>query len=202
MSDAGRPPYVVFETQAVEDRNASIEAGHFVARDVDYAIVTSPGSRDRIPMKLPDWFDSLRREPESRFPSAWLRQLEDAYKAWKAGHEAPTTGIAITSWAGVSPAQAKMLQGCDIRTVEDLAAATEEAIARFGMGGRALKQKAKDWLETAAGSGKLVEEVAALRAANEALTTRNESLEAQLASLSSRIDAVETKRTTPGMTKL
>ena len=28
------PPYVKFEWRAVEDRNASIEGGHYVARDV------------------------------------------------------------------------------------------------------------------------------------------------------------------------
>ena len=40
-----RPPYVQFEMRAVEDRQASIDAGHYVAKDVAYAIITPAGSR-------------------------------------------------------------------------------------------------------------------------------------------------------------
>ena len=35
-----RPPYVVFEQRAVEDRNASIQSGGLKMRDVDYVVVT------------------------------------------------------------------------------------------------------------------------------------------------------------------
>lgn len=33
-----RPPYVTFEFRAEEDRAASIEAGHYVSKDVAYAL--------------------------------------------------------------------------------------------------------------------------------------------------------------------
>ena len=43
-----RPPHVVYERRAEEDRTASIEQGRYVSRDVDYAIVTPAGSKDRV----------------------------------------------------------------------------------------------------------------------------------------------------------
>jgi hypothetical protein len=48
MADELKPPYVRFEVRSVEDRTASIESGHYVGKDVIFAIVTPAGTRDRI----------------------------------------------------------------------------------------------------------------------------------------------------------
>lgn len=64
-----RPPYVMFETRAVEDRAASLEKGHYVTRDVDYAIITPMGSKDRTERVIKEWFDQLQQQvAEGRFP--------------------------------------------------------------------------------------------------------------------------------------
>ena len=47
-----RPPFVNFEVRAEEDRTASIEQGHYVAVDVDYALITPAGSRDCVERKV------------------------------------------------------------------------------------------------------------------------------------------------------
>ena len=186
-----RPPYVTFETRAEEDRDASIAAGHFVARDVDFAIITPIGSKDRIERPVADWFAKLSGDvAEGRFKSEWLMAYRGIYRDWKDGTESPLTGTDIKNWPVASPAQIKNLIELNVRTVEDMAAANEEVINRIGMGGRALKQKAADWLTSAGGPGKTSEELAALRTDNEGLKARNESLEAQMKELSAQVKAL------------
>ena len=187
-----RPPYVTFELRAVEDRAASIESGHFVAMDVPYAIVTPQGSKDRIERQADDWFAHIQAQAqEGRFPAEWVRAFKAAYADWLEGNEPALTGTDIRMWAAASPAQIAMLRDVGIRTVEDLAGANEEAIRRIGMGGRALKSKAEEWLASIRDSGKQAEALAALRAENEDLRGRNAGLEKQLQELAARVAAME-----------
>lgn len=186
-----RPPYVAFEVRAEEDREASIKAGHYIAIDVDYALITPMGSKDRIERVAKEWLDKIQQDVvEGRMPREWANAYRDAYKAWKEGLEIPVSGTPVENWPPASPAQIKMLRQLQVRTVEDLANANEEVITRIGMGGRALKQRAVDWLAAAAGGGKLSEEMTALRAENENLRQRNESLETQMRELVLRVDAL------------
>lgn len=172
-----RPPYVIFETRPVEDREASIAAGHFVTKDVHFAVITPQGSKDRFEQQVDEWFNMLAGAVrQGRFDQAWLTAFREAYAAYKKGEEAPLTGKSIREWPAVSPAQVRTLIDCNLRTVEDVAEMSEEAIGHLGLGGRALKDKAKAWLATAQGTGKVAEELAALRKHNETLTTTNEEL--------------------------
>ena len=193
-----RPPYVAFELRGEEDREASIQTGHYVARDVAYALITPRGSKDRIERVAEEWFAQLRRDvDEQRFPAEWYRHFERAYKDWLEGNETPPNGTAVESWPVASPAQIKMMRELHVRTVEDMAEANEEVLHRLGMGARALKQKAIDWLTSAASTGKLGEEMAVLRAECDSLRERNASLEAQLQEL-----MAEVKKALPTTRKL
>lgn len=185
-----RPPYVTFEALAEEDRAATISAGHYVARDVDYAFVTPQGSRDRLQRRVDEWLDNLRQQVEqSRFPREWLRHYEESYRAWKDGREAPVSGTAVSNWPAASPAQVKAMQAVHVRTVEDLAAANEETISRLGLGARALKQRAIEWLSAASGTGKVAEEMAALRQQNAELEAANKALSKRMQELADKLDA-------------
>jgi hypothetical protein len=186
-----RPPYVHFEYRPVEDRAASVAAGHYVAKDVAYAIVTPAGSRDRHEKIAEEWLDNMADQVrQERLPAEWLAHYRALYKAWKEGREAPENGTAIRNWPVASPAQVETLLNLRIRTVEDLATCNEEAITRMGMGGRALKQKAIDWLASAASNGKSVEAITTLRADFEALRLKAENLEARNAELERKIIAL------------
>lgn len=186
-----RPPFVRFEIRAEEDRQASIEAGHYVGRDVHYALITPMGSKDCIERKADEWFDKLKQDvAEGRCPREWLAAFKEVYKEWCEGREAPPNGTPITDWPPLSPSQVKTLVSLHIRSVEDLAAANEEVLARIGMGGRALKQRAIDWLTSAGSTGKASEELSALKAANENLQARNEQLETQLRELAAKVEAL------------
>lgn len=186
-----RPPYATFETRAEEDRDASIAAGHYVARDVDYAIITPMGSKDKIERPVAEWFAKLKQDvAEQRFPREWFKAYESIYADWKADRATPVSGTAVENWPAASPAQVKTMLGVGVRTVEDLAGANEETLGRLGMGGRALKQRAVEWLASANSSGKQAEEMAALRAANEDLSQRNAALETQLKELAAKVEAL------------
>ena len=186
-----RPPYVRFEVRAEEDRQASLDAGHYVGKDVHYALITPMGSKDCIERKADEWFDKLKQDvSEGRCPREWLAAFKEVYKEWCEGREAPVNGTPITDWPPVSPSQVKTLLSLQVRTVEDLAAANEEVLGRIGMGGRALKQRAIDWLTSSESAGKASGELSALKAANENLQARNTQLEAQLKELAAKVDAL------------
>lgn len=165
-----RPPYVSFEVRAVEDRTASISAGHYVTKDIDFALITPQGSKDRIELIVSEWFQMLEAEVRAnRFPLAWLSAFKEAYKFWKEGLEIPENGFSILNWPILSPSQVRTFLDMGIRTVEDVAAMNEEAIRHIGMGGRSLKQRAADWLASSENVGKASEELSALRQENEHL---------------------------------
>ena len=190
-----RPPYVTFEFRAEEDRAASIEAGHYVSKDVPFVLVTPMGSKDRHESPADEWF--ARREQdaaEGRFPREWLSAFKGAFAEWKAGREIPLNGTSVANWPVASPSQVKMLLDLKVRTVEDLAEANEETLNRLGMGGRTLKQKAQDWLASANDMGKVSEQLAGLRADNEALKQRNEQLEKQLREVIPQLEALTKAR--------
>ena len=153
-----RPAFVQFEIRDEEDRDASIKQGHYVGRDVDYVIVTSPGSVNTFEDRAENWLQK-KRENNDPFYDIYKR----AYEAFKEGQEAPTEGTSIRNWAALSPAQVKSLLSLNVRTIEDLANANESTLGRIGMGSRALQQRAVAYLESANGPGKISEEVAALR---------------------------------------
>lgn len=193
-----RPPYVTFEYRAEEDREASMAAGHYVSKDVAYALITPMGSKDRIERVAEEWLQKLSGDvQEGRFPREWLTAFRGAFQEWKAGREVPPNGTPIAQWPPASPAQVKNLLDLRVRTVEDLAQANEETLGRLGMGGRALKEKAITWLQSAEGNGKLAEAVSALQLENADLRARNTALEQQLKDLSAEVDSIIAKTAAP-----
>ena len=188
MSSAGimeaRPPYVTFELRAEEDRTASIESGKYVARDVEYALITPQGSKDRVERNAEEWLAHITAESrDGRFPEPWVKHYREAFAAWKSGQELPVNGTPILTWPAVSPANVKMLLDLNIRTVEELAQATEEAISHIGIGARALKQRAIDYIAQSGDAGKASAEMEVLR-------TENSEMKKQLADLTAKVAAM------------
>lgn len=176
------PSLVSFEVRPIEDRNASIEAGHYVARDVDFVLIVPPGSKDQVEQEATTWLAYIKQEArQGRYPAEWADAYERSYQAWKEGQEVPLEGTALVSWPCISPAQLKTLQGVNIRTVEQLATCNEEALRYVGMGGRSLKERAQQWLATVgSGVGQASEKLSALETENKDLKARVAKLEADL----------------------
>ena len=189
---ADRPAYVRFERVAVEDKVASDAAGHYVARDVDFALVTPPYSKDIFKAKAAQWLENMRQEVRNgRIPQDWADHYEKAYKSWSNGQELPLNGTAIRGWGVISPAQQETLIRMNILTVEDLSRINDEGVRRIGMGASELKAKATAWLSQLKDKGPLTQEVAALKSENALLRANLESLEARVAALGAAAASVE-----------
>lgn len=181
---AAKPAYVVFERQAIEDREATLKQGRYMTMDVDFAIVTPVGSRDRIPRKVDEWFVVLDQYvKEGRMPAAWAQHYKDSYATWKKGEELPLAGTAIKGWQLLSPSEQANVISANILTVEDLANANDEAKQRMGMGALALCDRAKAWLKTAKDVGTTAMENAAMKKKMETLEAQNKDLLTRLANL-------------------
>jgi hypothetical protein len=162
--DNERPPYVTFERRPIEDRNATIEAGRFIAKDVDFVIITRAGSRDTVEKPALEWLGEMEKKVQKgALPPEWTKHFQAAYEFWLKGESAPESGTPIKGWSVISPAMQETLLRAGIRTVEDLAMAGAGELITVGMGGQALKQKAQAWIDLAKDRGAVAEEMSALQ---------------------------------------
>lgn len=186
-----KPPFVQFEYRSVEQRDASLAAGHFVGKDIAYVKVTQRGSKDTYEAVADEWYAYLRQEMRAeRFPEEWYDKLLKAYSNWKDGNGEIIEGTPLREWPPIRPSVLRTCIEIGLLSVEDLAGSNEEAVARIGLGGRQLRQMAIDWLKEAEGSAGTVARLNAIRQENEALKVRNESLEAQVKALAARVEAL------------
>lgn len=194
LDQTNRPPYVEWKRRSVEDRNASIAAGHYVARDEDFAIIMRPGSKDTVEKPaevfLKELADKARTNPND-IPADWPMKFRQSYEFWKNGEAEPLQGTSIKAWPAISPAQADMIIRAGIRTVEDLAGLPDSEVGILGVGGISLKQKARSWLEAAADKGVLAAKNAALETQVADLQTQNKSLMEGFAELKAQVAALQ-----------
>ena len=184
-----RPCYIDFELIVEEDRNASIEQGMPVYKDVEIANLTPTGCQGTSVVQkvitekqLDEWrYGDKRRHG----PVPYYIQ---AYEAWKSGLEIPANGLDIKNWPGVTPAQLKTCQEAGVRTVEDLGEANADTIRRLGMGSVSLVQKAKSYLENAE-TNKAAEEISALRIQMADMKTLLDTQKDQISELQSDLDS-------------
>lgn len=151
--------HVTFETRLVDDEVRKKEEGKYTPKEVDFANFRIPGDKHTI----------VEKEVTPEEIKYWemmehLQHVPALYKAWKEGLDAPVHGTPIKEWPLMSPGQIHQALSIGIRTVEDFASLNEDGCRAFGTGAINLKQKAKIWLETANDKGKLVEEMAAMKA--------------------------------------
>jgi hypothetical protein len=178
-----RPPFIVFEQRAIEDRNASIAAGGLVMRDVDYVIVRQVGCKDTVEKEAEGWLADIEKAAaQGTYPGEWVRHFREKYAAFKAGQAEPELGLSVRQWPSLSKAQAENLIAAGVRTVEDVAVMNEPTMQRVGMGARELKGKAKAYVESR-DQNKAAEQITALQAQLGDRETRIEALEARLAAL-------------------
>jgi hypothetical protein len=179
-----RPAYIRFEIVPIEDKAASLATGHYVAKDIEYALITPPYSKDVFKIKVPQWKLNMQQDVSNgRLPEQWMHGYLKAYEMWKKGQEMPLNGTAIKGWGVISPAQQETLIRMSILTVEDLAAVNDEGLRRIGMGAGDLKNKAKGWLSQLQDKGPLTQEIASVRNENAILKGAVASLEIQVKAL-------------------
>jgi len=176
-----RPPFVEFKQIAIHDPKRSNELGYRVTRDVIRAYIMQPGSRDVFEIDAEAWLAQIRAkvldDAHDAYPQEWVDQFFKKCELFKAGQEAPVNGTHVREWPHLSPAQVQNLVAARIITVEDVAALTEEALSRVGMGSRELREKAREWLEK--------------RDLTKSALQENEALKSQLADLTARLAELE-----------
>lgn len=184
ISQEDRPPYVQWELRTMEDRNASIAAGHYVGKDVAFAIIMRPGSKDKVEKLAETWLEEISLKARNgELPSLWSEAFKASYKAWKDGEEEPVSGTPLKLFAVLSPSQLKTLISAGVKSVEDLAQLPDQELQQITVGGIGLKIKARAWLLQANDAGKLAEENAALQVKVEALQEQLTALSALVANL-------------------
>lgn len=132
-------------------------AGRPIYEDMEFVEISVPGDKTSV-------VDRPVR-PEDK------RQYAEQYKAFKAGNEEQLTGTPLSQWPVCSRAQVKELEFFHIRTVEQLAEVSDGNLQQVGPI-RALRDRARGWLEAAKGNA------------------HNETLRSQLAERDNRIDAL------------
>lgn len=116
-------------------------------------------------------------------PLLW-EVMEPIYERWCKGQEAPEEGTPLDVWPAVTKGQVEILKSLHIRTVEDVAGMNDAAMQRFGMGARALRDKAAAFVEAKEGEAVLAEKLAKRDEVIARLEERIEDLEKANASLS------------------
>lgn len=188
ISREERPAYVRFERRPMEDKAASIREGRYVAKDVDFALVTPPYSKDCVEYKVEQWLINMERNVrDGRIPEKWADQWKASYNSWKNGQEMPLSGTPIKGWGVLSPAQQQTLIAMNCLTVEDLAGINDEGLRRIGMGAVELRDKAKNWLASMKDHGAVTVQLAAMEQENRNLATTVESLKSQVEALKNMI---------------
>ena len=172
-----RPPFIEFKRVATHDKQASVAAGYRKTKDVDMAYIMQAGSKDVFEKEAEAWLESIKRKglegAADAFPQEWIDSFHKKFEAWKAGQEPPLDGTSVKEWALLSPSQAENFITLRMLTIEDVAAMNEEAMNRYGMGGRELRDKARDWLKG--------------REVAESVSKENEELKAQLATMQAQL---------------
>lgn len=161
-----RPAYVRFQRRPMQDHQASLRENKYVSKDVDYALITPPYSKDVVEMKAETWLTQMDADVRNdRLPAEWRDRYKEMYAKFKAGEELPVHGTPIKGWGVLSPAQQENLIRMNILTVEDLAGINDEGCRRIGMGAMDLKHKATTWLAQLNDLGPLTFKVAGLEKA-------------------------------------
>lgn len=179
-----RPPYVEFKQVAVEDRDASIKAGRRVTKNVNMAFIMQIGSKDQVEKDADEWIAQITRMAiEGQYPQEWADGFAKKLENWKQGLETPLNGLPVKEWSAISPAEAENLIAAKVFTVEDVAELNEQAIASIGLGTRALRDKARAWLNS---GNKTAEELLSVKEDLRREIEKNEALQRRIEALESK----------------
>ena len=184
-------PLVRFERKIEEDQKASLAQGRAVTRDVDFAVITPPYSKDEVFKEAVTFLrDNKIKVANGGLSQEQADRYQRQYEAWKNGQELPLVGTPIRGWPVLTPAQQENLIRVNVPTVEYLAEANDEGLRNIGMGALEQKRKAIAWLAQATDKGPLTQQMAALQ-------TENDVLKISLATLTRQVETLTVGAHTP-----
>lgn len=136
-----RPAPARFLWRAVQNDQASAEAGRPIYEDVPFIEKWTPGDPTSIPCR------PVRESDKYEYPQEWA--------AFEAKKEQKVSGTPLEELPFLTEAQRLELKAVRINTVEDLANVPDATGQRF-MGFHGMKNRARAYLEAAAGNAPLV----------------------------------------------
>ena len=139
---------VKFFIKQREDKDATQREGRPMFKDTEYVEIRVPGKRDAQACR------PASERDKARFPRH--------YEMFKQRIEMPEEGTALSEWPQISRSQVETLSFLQIKTVEQLVAASDTNLSQIH-GGIGLKQRAEAFLEYA-DQTKLIAEKEALQA--------------------------------------
>ena len=129
--------YVEFYMEAVQDKIASLEAGHPKFKDTPYIQIMVPGDKGAV----------IRRPVRTgQSPDHDNNRFHNEYVAFVQQEKAPVEGYPLEQWAQLTKSQVLELQHFGFKTVEHLAEVTDTNAQKF-MGLFDLRDKAKSFLK-------------------------------------------------------
>lgn len=160
--------YVQFYSEAVELKAESEKAGRPIFKDMAHIRKLIPGDASNVIERVAKEHD-MRNHP----------------REWETYQRQVTTGMVGTpleQWPQVTRSQVKEAKYFEVHTVEQLAGLSDMNCQKLGMGFTELRNKAKAYLEAAAGTATQT----AQAAENQRLHDEIEALKAQVAEVTVR----------------
>jgi hypothetical protein len=164
--------YVEFSNEPVKMEFESEQQGRPIFKEMPYIRIMFPGDRTKEVFRPVEMGDYERPGDPERFPKQWARfQNQEKQVA---------DGTPVEQWAVLNRSEALALKAVGVFTVELLASLPDQALHGVGLGGRELREKARNWLKQATDGS----EVTRLTAENKALRDDLEMVKKQIAELS------------------
>lgn len=164
-------PNVKFFFAYNENYEKSLAAGRPVYDEIESISLQWPGQDETV----------RKVEPHD------IREYSEKYRAFREGNEAITEGTALASWPPMNPNALRELQYLGFKTVEQLAAATDDVKKKLGPLSRFCKT-AKDWVDA---SNSHQGEVVKLKALLEDAERKQAALAEKLELFMQRVEANE-----------
>lgn len=120
--------------------------------------------------------------------------IKPQYEAWKEGRETPVDGTALAAWPGITSDQADFLRNMGIRTVEEIAEASDSIITKIPFpGARELRNSAQAFLKSA-DKAKVAGEITELQSQNQTLKDQLEEMRQIVLEMQGKEDKPKAKR--------
>jgi len=165
---------IEFYLEPVKNEKKSAETGRPIFEDKEYVKIHIAGDRNRV--HVAPAHETFARDRETNGWITYAQAFHRHYDAFKSGEQVRGEGTPLGQVDFMTPAKVKEFAALNVHTVEQLAGLEGANLQKLGMYGRQFKEKAQQYIDTAASSN------APLMAENAALKERLEQLEKLLGS--------------------
>lgn len=165
---------VTFENFPVLNEAKSKEANRPIYEDMEVCRIRMGGDRLQAPV-FPAWAEApggVENEDGYVVPMTYKEKYAEQYRKFKAGEVQTKDGTPLEALTFLTAARVKEFKALNIYTAESLASLEGASLKSLGQGGLEWKQKAKAYLDNAAGSATVTK-----------LASENEFLKQQLEEL-------------------